>query len=81
MPVVVDVQFFITTGLGIAIGIMGWLGRELWEAVKKLRQDLSALELKIADNYVRTSAFESAVDRILKAIDDVRHDISNKADK
>ena len=67
--------------LALVCAIGGWLLRELWDAVKSLRRDLAALEVKIADNYVKVSAFDTAVDRILGAIETLRRDLSHKEDK
>ena len=38
--------------LSLVSALLGFLLRELWEAVKSLRRDLAALEIKMADNYV-----------------------------
>lgn len=67
--------------LSVVSGVLGFLLRELWDAVKSLRKDLSDLEVKIADNYVKIPAFESAVNRILDAVEALRRDIGQKADK
>jgi hypothetical protein len=59
----------------------GFLLREVWGAVKALRQDLAALEVKISEEYVKVSAFDKTADRILNAIDDLRREISHKEDR
>lgn len=66
--------------LAVVSGVLGFLLRELWDAVKSLRKDLSDLEVKISDNYVKISAFDAAVNRILTAIERLRDDIY-KVDK
>lgn len=67
--------------LSLVSMLLGFLLRELWEAVKSLREDLAALEVKMSDNYVKVNAFDTAVARILTAIDDLRRDLSHKEDR
>lgn len=67
--------------LGILSGISGWLLRELWQAVKDLRRDLGALQVHVADQYVKGPDFDAAVNRILNAIDDIRKDLNRKEDR
>lgn len=42
-------------------GIIGWLCRELWGAVKALRTDLSMLREEIARDYTRKDDFRDAM--------------------
>lgn len=67
--------------LGLLSGISGWLLRELWQAVKDLRRDLSALQVHVADQYVKGPDFDAAVNRILNALDDIRDKLSRKEDR
>lgn len=76
-----DWEAFAIGLLGFVCAVGGWLLRELWDAVKSLREDLSELEVKIADNYVKISAFENAVNRVLTAIEKLREDLSRKEDR
>jgi len=76
-----DWQSAALTLLSVVSGIGGFLLRELWEAVKSLRRDLAALEVKMSDNYVKISAFDVAVERILRAISDLHKDLAQKEDR
>lgn len=67
--------------LGLLSGVGGWFLNVLWNSVQQLTRDLASLEVKISDKYVKTSEFTPAVDRILNAIDDLRRDLTHKADK
>jgi hypothetical protein len=67
--------------LSLVSALLGFLLRELWEAVKSLRKDLAALEIKMSDNYVKVNAFDVAVTRILSAIDNLREDLARKEDR
>ena len=61
--------------LSVVMALIGALLRELWTAVKEQRRDLSDLEIKISDHYVKIPDFNTAVDRILVAIDKLRDDL------
>ncbi len=67
--------------LSVVSGLLGWLMRELWSAVKEQRRDLASLEVKLGEQYVRSSAFEAAVTRILDAIDGLRLELHTKEDR
>lgn len=45
----------------VASGVIGWLCRELWGAVKQLRTDLSMLREEIARDYTRKDDFRDAM--------------------
>ena len=57
--------------LGLACGILGWMARELYGAVKSLRQDLSTLETQIARDYVRYDRLQDALKPLVDAIKDI----------
>lgn len=69
---------YITSGV---CAILGWLARELWTAVQKLRADLSALEVNIGLNYVRYDRMQDALKPLMDALDDIRRGLNSKADK
>lgn len=76
-----DVQTIITVLIGFVCAVLGWLGRELWQAVQKLRADLSLLEIKIGTDYVRYDRLKDAMAPIMAALDDIRDRLDNKQDK
>ncbi len=77
----IDLQSIFMVGLGCVCGLLGWLGRELWGAVQKLRSDLSALEVKIGTDFVRYDRLQDALKPIMHALDDIRETLKGKADK
>lgn len=54
--------------LGVTCAVLGWLARELWGAVVKLRQDLEALRVHIAEHYVRDDRMEKALEKALQPV-------------
>lgn len=66
---------------GLLAVIVGWLGRELWDAVQKLKTDMKDLEVHLPTNYVRKDDMESRFDRIEALLDKLFDRIDHKADK
>lgn len=71
--------------LTVGGGVLGWLARELWGAVKALRADLDALKVHIAENYVRQDRMERAMEKaiapVLANLDRIERTLTGKADK
>jgi hypothetical protein len=76
-----DLQLMLTTLLGIFCGVLGWLGRELWSAVQKLRNDLSALEVRISADYVRYDRMQDVMNPINAKLDRIEEALTRKADR
>jgi hypothetical protein len=47
-----DYQPLINYGLSGCLAVAGWLARELWDAVRELRTDMSKLRETLPVNYV-----------------------------
>lgn len=83
-----DWQYLINAGLGIILASGGWFARQLWEAVQKLKDDVSNLQLHVSDNYVKKvdvgtlkSELNVRFDRLEMLIDKVYDKLDKKADK
>lgn len=48
-----DWQWIINTALTVAFSVIGWFARQLWDSVKKLKDDLSELQANLPIIYVR----------------------------
>jgi hypothetical protein len=77
----IDLQTIVTALLVIISGILGWLWRELWQAVQKLRADLSLLEVRIGTDYVRYDRLQDVMRPVMEALHDIRDRLDNKQDK
>lgn len=76
-----DSQSVINAIGGILAVVIGWLGRELWDAVQKLKVDMKDLEVNLPTNYVRKDDMEARFDRIEALLDKLFDRIDNKVDK
>ena len=76
-----DTQSLINLGAGIIIAVGGWLGRELWEAVKQLRADLHKIEVDLPSNYLRRDEFSEGMKEIRELFAKVFEKLDGKVDK
>ncbi len=71
-----DLQTLINTVLPLICVAIGWLCKELWNAVKELKDDLVDLRGHVSEHYVRKDDFNTRWDEVLKAV----HRIEDKLD-
>jgi hypothetical protein len=76
-----DWRIFFDIGAGIAIAVVGWLARELWGAVKELRDDLNELRVALPTQYVNKDDFKSGVQEIKTMLEKISDKLDAKADK
>lgn len=67
--------------IGIACGVLGWFAREIYQATKDLRTDLSKLEIQIGRDYVRYDRLQDALKPLLEGIHEIKDALKEKADK
>ena len=71
-----DTQTLINFVLGSLLALIGWLARQLWEAVERLKSDLHQIEVELPSNYVKREEFSES----LKEIKDLCRQIFDKVD-
>jgi hypothetical protein len=71
-----DTQTLINFALGSLLALVGWLARQLWEAVERLRSDIHELEVELPSRYVRREEFSEGI----KEIKDLCRQIFDKVD-
>jgi hypothetical protein len=74
-------QDYINIILGTAATVIGWLGRELWQAIKELRADLSKLREELPSRYVPKDEFHQFSVALFKKLDRIEDKIDTKKDK
>ena len=67
--------------LAVLLAGIGWAARELWGAVKRLREDLQKIEVVLPTNYVRKDEFSEGVKEIKEMLSKIFDRLDNKADK
>jgi hypothetical protein len=83
-----DWQTIINIGAGGLLTIGGWFARQLWDSVKELKNDVSAIRLHMSENYVKKSEVENfksdmdkRFDRIEVLLDKLFEKLDGKVDK
>jgi hypothetical protein len=66
---------------GFILAVVGWAGREVWTAVKLLREDLKNLEVKLPTHYVEKADFRKTMDHIEDMFQRIYDKLDEKADK
>ena len=74
-------QSLINALLGIACGLIGWLGREMWSAVKDLQNDISKLSIDLPKNYVVRGNYREDIKGIKDMLAKIFDKLEGKADK
>lgn len=67
-------QTLFNIAVGIVLSGVGWFSRQLWDAVKELREDLQQLQIQLPSKYV-------AKDEFAEAVKDLKSDIRNGFDR
>lgn len=80
-PEPIDTQFWINVALTLIMGVGGWLGRTLWEAVEKLKNDLHQLEVDLPSNYIRKDEFQESMREIKDMLTRIFDKLDGKVDK
>ncbi len=76
-----DFQTLINVGAGGALAIMGWFARELWSAVKDLREDVAKLREELPKTYITKDDFKDAVSELKNLLIAIDTKLDRKADK
>ena len=76
-----DWQHIINLLGGAALASIGWFARQLWDAVQKLKTDMSNLELSISNNYVKKDDYKEFIREIRDMLAKIFDKLDNKADR
>ena len=76
-----DWQNLINIAGGAALATIGWFARQLWDAVQKLKSDMSRLELSISDNYVKKDDWKDGIKELKEMLGKIFDKLDSKADR
>lgn len=76
-----EAQDLINFGIGSILAILGWLARQLWEAVQNLKEDMNRLEVNLPTHYVRKDELEARFDKLEIMLDRIFDKLDTKVDK
>jgi hypothetical protein len=67
--------------VGSLLALLGWLGRTLWDAVARLKDDLKRIVVDLPSTYVKKTELESRLDKIEAVLDKIWYKLESKVDK
>jgi len=76
-----DLQTLLNVGLGLASSVTGWFARELWSAVKELKNDLAKLREDLPKEYVVKDDYREDIRELKKMVEKIFDKLDNKTDK
>ena len=74
-------QTMINIVLGVVLTIAGWFCRQIWDAVKELRDDLHRIEVDLPMHYIRRDEFTEGMREIKEMLGRIFEKLDAKADK
>lgn len=74
-------QLFFNIAITAGVGLIGWLAREMWEAIKDLRKDIHKIEVDLPTVYIRRDEFSEGIREIKELCRLIFERLENKADK
>jgi len=74
-------QIIINIVAGVMLSALGWFARQLWDAVKELREDLHKIEVDLPKNYTTKDDFTAAMKSVSDGLQRIYDKLDNKADK
>jgi hypothetical protein len=76
-----DTQTIVNFVAMSAIGVGGWFAREMWDAVKDLRDDLHQIETDLPKEYVLKMDLDKRMQHIEGMFQRIYDKLDNKQDK
>ena len=73
-----DIINLIITGFG---GIIGWILKTLWEAMRSLQKDVREIETELHTQYITVNSYQRDIDEIKTILREIFADLKKKADK
>lgn len=67
--------------MGTALTVLGWFARELWSAVKELKNDLAQLREQLPKTYVARDDYRADIKDIKEMVQRIFDKLEDKADK
>jgi len=74
-------QTLINIGAGTLLATFGWFARELWDAMKSIKEDIHLLEVKLAKEYTTQQDMNARFDKLEGILERIFDKIDKKADK
>lgn len=67
-----DAQMLINVLTGVVLAGVGWWLNNTWAMLKSLQEQISAVNLKLAENYAPRAELQNTFDRIFEKLDEIQ---------
>lgn len=78
---IMETQLILNIAFSVALPVGGWFARELWAAVKDLRDDLHAMQVDLPKTYVLKDDMDKRMTHIEDMFQRIYDKLDGKADK
>lgn len=76
-----DNQDLINVLGGILLAVLGWLSRQLWDAVQELKRDVQKIEIDLPTHYTKKDEMEIRFDKLEAMLERIFSKLDSKQDK
>lgn len=76
-----ELQQVFNVVFGILVGLFAWLGKEIWAAVHKLRDDIKKIEIMLPTRYVEKNEFRDSMQELKDLLNKISDKLDAKVDK
>jgi hypothetical protein len=74
-------QDLINVMIGVALSVIGWFARQMWDAVNSLKKDLGDLEVKLPTEYIRKDEFNDRWIEVLSSLRRIEDKLEDKVNR
>lgn len=67
--------------VGVLFGLVGWLGNEMWNLIKKLQENMSRMQSDLPKDYVQKDDYKQDIGRVHELLDRIYEKLDHKEDK
>lgn len=76
-----DLQHVVNSVIAVLFSLVGWFAREMWSAVKELKNDLAKLREELPREFVMREDYRSDLKDIKEMLSKIVDKLDHKADK
>jgi len=76
-----DLQHVVNSVIAVLFSLVGWFAREMWTAVKELKNDLAKLREELPREFVMREDYRSDLKDIKEMLSKIVDKLDHKADK
>ena len=76
-----DYQTLFNIILGLSVGLLTWLGKEVWDAVKNQRESLANLREELPKTYITKDDFKDGITELKNLLIGIDTKLDRKVDK